>query len=105
MNRAMNAIHQPQDGLHWHWEDMLKAAKANGMLKALHTELFVDDDPTYLRTGGSSDNFNWLGKLRELEPDLFIVIRLYHPAWWAVDPRAYAEHYHALLSRWHGHGY
>lgn len=109
--RAINAMHQPQDGLHWHWESMFKAAKlgrafpANGMLKVLHTELFVDDSTKYLPTGGSADNFHWLGKIRELAPDAFIVIRLYHPAWWTLDPRAYAEHYHALLSRWHGHGY
>lgn len=109
--RAMNAIHQPQDGLHWHWESMFKAAKlgrefpANGMVKCLHTELFVDDDRTYLPTGGSSDNANWLGKIRDLAPDALVIIRLYHPAWWTLDPRAYAEHYHALLSRWHGHGY
>lgn len=105
MMRSANAIHQPQDGLHWHWEDLLRAAKPDGMVKCLHTELFVDDSPRFLRTGGSADNFNWLGKLRELAPDLFIVIRLYHPAWWTLDPRQYAEHYHALLSRWRGHGY
>lgn len=111
MLRAMNAIHQPQDGLHWHWESMFKAAKlgrefpANGMVKCLHTELFVDDHRKYLPTGGSSDNANWLGKMRDLAPDALVIIRLYHPAWWTLDPRAYAEHYHALLSRWHGHGY
>ncbi len=105
MIRSANAIHQPQDGLHWHWEDMLAAAKSDGMVKCLHTELFVDDSPRFLRTGGSADNANWLGKLRQLHPKLFIVIRLYHPAWWTLDPRAYAEHYHALLSRWRGHGF
>lgn len=109
--RAMNAMHQPQDGLHWHWEDMFKAAKlgrehpANGMLKVLHTELFVDDSPRFLLTGGSADNAHWLGKIREIAPDALVIIRLYHPAWWTLDPRAYAEHYHALLSRWHGHGF
>ena len=109
--RAMNAIHQAQDGLHWHNEDLFKAAKlgrefpANGMVKCLHTELFVDDDPTYLRTGGSSDNANWLGRIRELAPDALVIVRLYHPAWWTLEPRAYADHYHALLSRWHGHGF
>lgn len=109
--RAMNAIHQAQNGLHWHNEDMFKAAKlgrsypANGMIKVLHTELFVDDSARYLPTGGSADNAHWLGKIRELAPDALVILRLYHPAWWEIAPRDYADHYHALLSRWRGHGY
>lgn len=103
--RAANAVHMAQNGLHWHNEQLLAAAKVNGMVKVLHTELFADPTSPFLITGGSADNANWYGRLRQYSPRLFIVVRMYHPKWWELNPEQYAEYTVRLLGRWVGHNY
>jgi len=100
--RAANAVHMAQNGLHWHNESMLDTAGPRGMVKALHTELFWDPHSPYRQCWGSRDNYNWLGKLREYSARLFVVIRIYHPAWYEVEPEPYARYYVDLLRRWDG---
>lgn len=107
--RVINGMHVGNGG-QWFIEDMLKTDDRRGCMTILHHLMFPRDE--IAGQWGDVENAYWYWKLRNgwpaqgipPAPDRLIHVRLFHPAWRALDPKAWAQHAVKLLSDWRFEG-
>lgn len=109
MARVVNGMHVGNTR-HWHVEDMLRTDGGRGAMTILHHLMFPRD--AMADQWGDVENAYWYHKLRHgwpaqgiaPAPERLIHVRLYHPAWKSLDPKAWARHAVTMLSDWRFEG-
>jgi len=107
--RVVNGMHVGNTR-HWHVEDMLRTDGGRGAMTILHHLMFPRD--AMADQWGDVENAYWYHKLRHgwpaqgiaPAPERLIHVRLYHPAWKSLDPKAWARHAVTMLSDWRFEG-
>lgn len=89
-------------------EKCIASARGTGCVTILHHLMFPRDEVA--GQWGDVENRYWYGKLRHgwpaqgipPAPELLIHVRMYHPDWRSLDPKAWAAHTVTMLSNWQG---
>lgn len=105
--RVVNGMHLPNRKM-YDVEKAIASAKGTGCVTILHHLMFPRDDVA--DQWGDVENRYWYGKLRHgwpaqgipAAPELLIHVRMYHPDWRALNPKAWAAHTVTMLSDWRG---
>lgn len=103
--RVVNGMHAPNRRM-WDVEKCIASARGTGCITILHHLMFQRD--TVADQFGDFENAYWYGKLRwghapqgiPPAPELLIHVRMFHPDWRALDPKAWAAHTVKMLSNW-----
>lgn len=107
LTRVVNGMHVA-NRMQYDVEKCIASARATGCVTILHHLMFEKDDVA--QQWGDFENRYWYNKLRKgwapqgipPAPELLIHIRMYHPQWKHLDPRAWAQHSVSMLSNWRG---
>jgi len=105
LQRVVNGMHIA-NSRQYDVEKCIASARGTGCVTILHHLMYARDEVA--GQWGDIENRWWYGKLRfghapqgiPPAPELLIHVRMYHPDWRALDPKAWAAHAVKMLSSW-----